>query len=132
MRILIVGSKNWTNYDELMRNITVAIEDITQRNPDDNKIVFVHTGIAGAENMVTEYIGKVERYMKQKGFSVKEELVRNKYSGNAMDKVTSDYDMISSGVDCALVFIRQSCKRSEYCLRLIKELDIPVKLVKEN
>jgi hypothetical protein len=37
-------------------------------------IVFVHRGLAGAETMVTEYIGKVERYMKQKGYSLKEEL----------------------------------------------------------
>lgn len=132
MRILIVGSKNWINYDELIRNVTVVIEDLTHKNPDDNKIVFVHTGISGAENMITEYIGKIEKYMKQKGFSVKEELVRNKYSGSSMDKVTSDYDMISSNIDYALVFIRQSCKRSEYCLRLIKEMSIPVKLIKEK
>jgi hypothetical protein len=132
MRILVVGSKNWINYEEVMRNITVAIEDVTFKNPEDNKIVFVHTGSAGAENMVTEYVGKVERYMRQKGFSVKEELVRSKYSGNATDKVTSDYDMISSGIDYALVFIRSSCKRSEYCIRLLKEMDVPTKVIRQS
>lgn len=44
MRILIVGSRNWTNYNEFMRNMTVAIEDASIFNPEDKKIVFVHTG----------------------------------------------------------------------------------------
>jgi hypothetical protein len=132
MRILIVGSKNWTNYNEFMRNVTVAIEDASIFDPEDNKIVFVHTGSQGAENMTTEYVGKIEKFMKQKGYSVKEELFKKKYSGNSVDRITADYDMITSGIDSALVFIRASDRRAEYCVRLLKEHAIPVKVIKEN
>lgn len=132
MRILVVGSKNWVNYNELMRNLTLAIEDASIFNPEDKKIVFVHTGAQGAENMTTEYVGKVERFMRQKGYSVKEELFRKKYSGDKIDKITSDYDMITSGIDSALVFIKDSCRRSEYCTRILREFNIPTKVVKEK
>ena len=48
-----------------------------------------------------------------------------------MDKITSDYDMITSGIDAALVFIRSSDRRAEYCTRILKEFDIPTKIIKE-
>lgn len=133
MRILVVGSRNWVNYNELMRNLTLAIEDAAaEADPDDNKIIFVHTGSQGAENMTTEYVGKVEKFMRQKGYSVKEELFRKRYSGNNVDRITSDYDMITSGIDSALVFIKDSCRRSEYCARILKEFDIPTRIIKEK
>ena len=131
MKILIVGSKNWINYNEFIRNVTIAIEDAANDFPDDKRIVFVHTGTQGAENMTSEYVGKVEKFMRQKGYTVKEELFRKKYSGNNVDKITSDYDMITSGIDAALVFIRSSDRRAEYCTRILKEFDIPTKIIKE-
>jgi hypothetical protein len=72
MRVLVVGSTNWKNYNEVMRNMTLEIEDIAAQDLEDKKIVFVHTGLRGAENMVTEYLGKVEKFLRQKGYSVKE------------------------------------------------------------
>ena len=131
MKILIVGSKNWINYNEFIRNVTIAIEDAANDFPDDKRIVFVHTGTQGAENMTSEYVGKVEKFMRQKGYTVKEELFRKKYSGNNVDKITSDYDMNTSGIDAALVFIRSSDRRAEYCTRILKEFDIPTKIIKE-
>lgn len=132
MRILIVGSRNWVNYNEFMRNMTVAIEDASVKSPEDTKIVFVHTGQQGAENMVSEYVGKVDRYMKQKGYSVKEEIFRKKFSGEKIDRITADYDMITSGVDSVLVFVKDSCRRSEYCAKIAKEFGIPTKMIREK
>ena len=132
MRVLVVGSKNWNNYNEFIRNMTIVIEDISVLTPEEKKIVFVHTGLQGAENMVTEYVGKVDRFMKQKGYSVKEELVCSKYSGNKVDKITADYDMITSGIDSAIIFVKQSDRRADYCLRLLKEFDVPTKVIKDK
>lgn len=132
MRVLVVGSRNYTNYNEFVRNMTITIEDIAASEPEDRSIVFVHTGLQGAENMVTEYVGKVERFMKQKGWSIKEDIVRNKYSGNNVDKLTADYDMIASGFDFGLVFVKDSCRRSEYCGRLLKEFAVPTRIIKEK
>lgn len=132
MRVLVVGSRNYTNYNEFMRNITIMIEDIAASEPEEKRIVFVHTGQQGAENMTTEYVGKVEKYMKQKGWAIKEELFKKKYSGNNVDRLTADYDMITSGIDNAIIFVKDSCRRSEYCIRILKELNIPTVVIKER
>lgn len=132
MRILVIGSKNWKSYSEVMRNLTVTIEDIHHYYPDTKAITFVHTGLYGAENMVTEYIGKVEKFMKQKGFAVKEQLFRlPKGQFDLSSKVARDYDMINSGINLALVFTDGSCKRSNSCVKILKELDIPTRVIKE-
>jgi hypothetical protein len=131
MRVLVVGSTNWKNYNEVMRNMTLEIEDIAVKDLEDKKIVFVHTGLRGAENMVTEYLGKVEKFLRQKGYSVKEELFRAKWNGNSLQKVTADYDMITSGIDHAMVFLVPGDKRAEYCIRILKEVGIATVLVKE-
>ena len=93
MKILVVGSPSWKNYNEIMRQMTLVIEDVTITAPEETRIVFLHTGLRGAENMVTEYLGKVEKFLRQKGYTVKEELFNKKLSGNALDKITGDYDM---------------------------------------
>lgn len=125
MRIFIAGSKDWFDYNEIMRNITVVIEDAAYTNPDDKRIVFVHRGLDGAENMVTEYIGKVEKYMKQKGYSIKEELIKHDPNG-----LKRDFDVISSGIDKAIIFKRGTCKRSDYCAKILSNLEIPTKIVR--
>ena len=132
MRILVIGSQGWRNYSEVMRNLTVTIEDIHHYYPENKSITFVHTGLRGAENMVTEYVGKVEKFMKQKGFLIKEQLFRlPKGEFNINSKINRDYDMMNSGINMALIFTDGGCKRSNACAKILKELDIPTRIIKE-
>lgn len=125
MKIFVAGSKDWVDYNEVMRNLTIVIEDATFANPDDKTIVFVHRGLFGAENMVTEYIGKIDKFMKQKGYSIKEELI--KPDPNSVKK---DFDIINSGIDKAIIFKRNNCKRSDYCAKILSALEIPTRMVR--
>ena len=131
MRVLVVGSKSWSDYLEVMRNLTVAIEDINHYYPEEKRIVFVHTAQKGAENMVTEYVGKVEKFMKQKGFSIKEEIIRRpRDKFDSASKIQRDYEMMTSDISYALVFNDGNCKRSEACAKILKELDVPHRVIK--
>lgn len=122
MRVLVFGSKNWVDYNELIRQLTVLIDDRRHFFPEDKEYTFVHTGIQGAENMVTEYIGKVEKFMKQKGYKIKEELVRDKSS-------YSNVSLIESEPDFVLIFGMSDRNRS--CLKLVEEFSIPHRFIKE-
>jgi hypothetical protein len=122
MKVLVFGSKNWVDYNELIRQITVLIDDRRHFFPEDKEYTFVHTGLQGAENMVTEYIGKVEKFMRQKGYKIKEELVRDKSS-------YSNVSLIESNPDFALIFGISDRNRS--CLKLIEEFNIPHRFIKE-
>ena len=76
MRVLIAGSRNWVDHNEIMRKMTVILDEWVSSNPSDRKITFVHTASSPAENMITEYIGKVERLICQKGSAIDQQLVR--------------------------------------------------------
>lgn len=116
MKVLVFGSKDWIDYNDLIRQVTLLIEDVKHLYPEDKEFIFVHKGIKGAENMITEYIGKTEKFLRQKGYSIKEEIVRDKTS-------YSDVTMIESSPGIALVF--GDCPRNRQCLKLLEALEVP-------
>ena len=122
MRVLVFGSKDYTDYNDLIRQITVLIDDRKHFYPEDTEYTFIHTGLKGAENMVTEYIGKTEKFLRQKGYRIKEELVRDKSS-------FSDVTLIESTPDFALVF--GESRRNSQCLNLLETFGVPHRHIKE-
>lgn len=122
MRVLVFGSKDWTDYNELIRQVTVLIDDRKHYYPDDKEYIFIHTGLRGAENMITEYIGKTEKFLRQKGYKIKEELIRDKSS-------FSDVTLIESNPDFALVF--GESPRNKQCLNLLESYSVPFRSIKD-
>lgn len=116
MRVLVFGSKDWQDYNDLIRQLTILIDDRKHFYPEDKEYVFVHTGLRGAENMVTEYIGKTEKFLRQKGYKIKEELIRDKSS-------FSDVTLIESIPDFALVF--GDSQRNRQCVKLLEAMGVP-------
>lgn len=122
MKVIVFGSKNYHDYNELIRQVTVLIDDRRHWHPEDKEHLFVHSGQKGAENMITEWIGKVEKFMRQKGYSIKEEIVKSKDS-------LSDLSIIEKGADFALLF--GTCQRNLVCARLLDEYAVPYRYVTE-
>jgi len=122
MKVLVFGSKEWTNYNDLIRQVTLLIEDNKFLYPDDKEYTFVHKGIKGAENMITEYIGKTEKFLRQKGYRIKEELIRDKSS-------LSDVKMIESEPSIALVFGEST--RNRQCIKLMEAFGVPYRFFEE-
>ena len=116
MRALIFGDKEWTDYNDLIRQVTILLEDNKHHYPEDKEFIFVHKGQRGAENMITEYIGKVEKLIKQNGYKIKEELIRDKGS-------LSDLKMIESEPTIALIF--GDSPRNKQCMKLLDVYGIP-------
>jgi len=125
MRVLITGTKDWSDYNELIRNLSIVIEDWVKTKPEDKKITFVHTASTPIENMITEYIGKVESFFKQKGYGITEQLfIQPKKSE---DKISQkDFQMIESGIDMAVAFNKGKSRRVEHLLDIASEYGIPV------
>jgi ABC-type uncharacterized transport system involved in gliding motility auxiliary subunit len=122
MRVLVFGSKDYTDYNEFIRQMTVLIDDRKHWHPEDKEYTFIHKGLRGAENMVTEYIGKVEKLIRQNGYKIKEELVRDKSS-------FSDVTMIESTPDFALVF--GVSERNKSCIKLLEAYGVPYRSIKD-
>jgi hypothetical protein len=128
MRILVGGSRNWVDYNEIMRKMTVILDKWVSTNPNDKKITFVHTASTPAENMVTEYIGKVERLLKQKGYSIDEQLFRPKKISDS--SAVQMYDIASLNIDKAIFFVRDSCKKTTSLANISSAMEIPTEIVK--
>ena len=128
MRVLVGGSRNWVDYNEIMRKITVVLDEWVSTNPEDKKITFVHTASSPAENMVTEYIGKVERLLKQKGYKIGEQLFRPKKLSDS--STVQMYDLANLNIDRAVFFIRDSCKKTQSLANISSALEIPTDIVK--
>jgi hypothetical protein len=122
MRVLVFGSKDWNDYNELIRQVTVLIDDRKHFYPDDKEYIFIHTGLKGAENMITEYIGKTEKFLRQKGYKIKEELIRDKTS-------FSDVTLIESKPDFALIF--GDSARNKSCVKVLEAIEVPFRYLKD-
>ena len=122
MRALVFGTKDWTDYNDLIRQVTLLIEDNKVFYPEDKEFTFVHKGTRGAENMITEYIGKTERFLKQKGYKIKEEIIRDSSS-------FSDVTMIESSPSIALIFGESA--RNTSCIKILESYGIPYRYFKE-
>lgn len=120
MRVGIFGSKDWDNYSDVIRSLTVFIQESHEIGYEG--LMFVHTGSKGAENMITEYVGKTQKFLREKNFKIKEETKR------AESQVSRDIAVIESGIDFALIF-STGCKRTLACQRILKEYNIPFRVV---
>jgi hypothetical protein len=72
--------------------------------------------------MITEYIGKTEKFLRQKGYKIKEELIRDKAS-------FSDVTLIESVPDFALVF--GDSARNKSCVKLLEAINVPHRYIKD-
>jgi hypothetical protein len=120
MRVGIFGSKDWGNYPDIMRTLTVFIQEAHELGHD--QIIFVHPAGRGAENMITEYVGKTQKFLREKNFRIKEEIIRGE------NQILKDMNIIESGLDFALIF-STGCKRTIACKRIVKEYNIPFQMV---
>lgn len=129
MRVLVAGSRNWVDYNEIMRKMTVVLDEWVSSNPETRRITFVHTASSPAENMITEYIGKVEKLVRQKGYSIDEQLIRPKYGEQWQGRISID-DISNLNVDKSIMFIRDSCKKTQNIANITSAMGIPTDIVK--
>jgi hypothetical protein len=110
-----------------MRKMTIEIEDWRISNPEDTKMVVMHIGTRnGVEDMISEYVGKIENLLRQKGIQISEKILRFS-SPKISDK---DFQMLNDGVDKVVIFQKGSCQRSINAARIAEAVGIPMTIVK--
>jgi hypothetical protein len=132
MKIIVIGSKNWTNYEELMRKMTVVVYDWVRSNPEDKVLTVLHTGSRGAEDMISDYVIRIRKLSKQNGYTIKEKIYSIKNYPEEFGFMDRDRDMIENGgAEKALVFIKDSCKRSTGFAKLASAYGIETEIIRE-
>lgn len=127
MKLVVIGSKDWDDYNTLMRKMTIEIEDWRLASPEDTKLSVMHIGTrTGVEDMISEYVGKIEDLLRQKGIQISERIMRFS-SPKISDK---DFEMLNDGVDKVIIFQKGSCIRSINAARIAEAVGIPTTIVK--
>lgn len=129
MRVFVAGSRNWVDYNEIMRKMTVILDEWVSSDPSDKKITFIHTASSPAENMVTEYIGKVEKLIRQKDYSISEQIIRPRRGEQWQGRISID-DISELNLDRSVMFIRDSCKKTQSIASMTSAMGIPTDIVK--
>ena len=120
MKVGVFGSRDWESYPDIIRNLTLFIQNAHELGHEG--ILFVHSGSRGAENMITEYVGKTQKFLREKNFKIKEEIFRGD------SQIVRDMGVMESGLDFALIF-STGCKRTGACKKILKEYQIPHELI---
>lgn len=121
MRVAVFGSYDWNDYNDFIREITLFIQDA--HDAGHTGISFVHAAKHGAENMVTEYVGKTQKFLRQKNFKIKEEVF-------AKRSKISNVEIIESGIEYALIFSTND-KRTYRSKQLLQAYNIPFKVIEK-
>jgi hypothetical protein len=124
MNIAVVGSKDWIDYNTVIRTLTVEVQDWKQDFPEDTTLTFWHSGAEGAERMVAEWVGKVEDLAKQNNNIIKDKVFFNYKNPSKFD------ELLNSGtIHKALVFSRGDDRRATTFAQVAKDSGIPVKVI---
>lgn len=120
MRILITGSRKWTDYDTIHKAIGEAW--LTFGRP--HEVYVVHGKAKGAD-----YLAGVAA--KRMGFAVEEHPADWGKFGNSAGYVRNK-EMVDAGADVCLAFIRNNSKGATMCADLAGKAGIPVHIWRED
>lgn len=67
-KILVTGSRVYSDYPTVMRAVAIAIYDLSQKGAKD--ITIMHGNAPGADRLVVEFINKEEKTLAQHGVRV--------------------------------------------------------------
>lgn len=108
MRILVTGSREFNDYNVVMRGLTVAIEHLIFANPDDKEIVIVHGGAKGADALASDFVMRSALFMTGKGYRLRQETHKADWNthGRAAGPIRNQA-MVDLGADICVAFIKR-------------------------
>lgn len=128
MRILVTGSRNMTDYSKMVIAMTSALETLYREYPDNNEFIVVHGGATGADTLAGDFVSQAKSYLKNKGYTVKEEVHPadwdlGKYAGPIRNQ-----RMVDLGADICLAFPSADSRGTKDCIRRATRASIPVEI----
>lgn len=129
MRILVTGSRDFSDYNIVMRGLSVAIETLVERNPGVTEIVVVHGAARGADEMAGNFVRHARAFMKGQGINLIEERHPAEWDkfGKAAGPVRNQ-KMVDLGADiCVAFFTNKSTSRGTlHCSNAARKAGIEV------
>ncbi len=116
MRVLITGSRTWTNVVVIRR----ALRQVEEENPNETGFIAVHGDARGAD-------GLVDFVASQFGWLIERHLADWDAHGKAAGPIRNQ-QMVDLGADLCLAFIRNNSRGATQCAAAAEEAGIPVRV----
>ena len=121
MRILITGSRDWTDHETIGN--AIALQYLASNCPNPQAVTVVHGGAKGADYLAATLA-------KRQGFKVELHKARWDEFGKAAGYLRNK-EMVEAGADVCLAFIRNESKGATMCAKLAKDAGIPTHIWRE-
>jgi hypothetical protein len=109
--ILCTGSRTYSNYNEVARQLSIAISDLVELGYKRIKVRHgnnVYKDKPSADGLVVEFINKIRPSMRSRGVDVDLDPVNPDWDthGRAAGPIRN-HDMVDAGLDIGLVFMNK-------------------------
>lgn len=129
MRILITGSRDFPDYNTVMRGLSVAIEDLSVIDPNDRDIIIVHGAATGADTMAGDFVRHARAFLSGIGYTIREERHPAEWDkfGKAAGPIRNQA-MVDLGADICVAFFKVGAlnKGTKHCSGAAKKAGIRV------
>lgn len=129
MRVLVTGSREWTDQEALW----AALDEAFDAAPRTEIFMVVHGGARGADRMAMAWVrgkrrdGDLRIFHEMHVPQWRQGGVFIPSAGHQRNK-----RMLESGVDLVLAFIRNNSAGTAGCIRQARKMDLPVKIHRTN
>lgn len=131
-RILVTGSRLWTNEAKVSYELGVAAGELLRNEPVDNPlypqgIVVVHGGASGVDTMADQIARTYGMQVEVHPAEWRPYGIYNPQAGRFRNQ-----KMVNAGADVCLAFIRQNSAGATHCAQAAEAAGIPVRYFREN
>lgn len=127
MKILVTGSRHWKDYDTISRGLTVAIETLIAKFPEDKNIVLIHGAAPGADSLAAKFMTNATKFLASKGYHVTIDAHPadwDKYR-NAAGPIRNR-EMVELKPDICVAFVAPDSKGTVGCMKMCTEAGIEI------
>lgn len=121
LRILVTGSRTWTDREAVHHSLTTAVRELTF----DGEIIVVHGGARGADTFAAEWASA-----RLEARAERHDADWQLWGKRAGMKRNSE--MVALGADLCLAFIRDNSPGASHCAELARKAGIPTITVRPN
>lgn len=121
-RILITGSRTWTNMQVMRNELVRAYRELNDGGP----MILVHGGAAGADTMAGQIWQSARLPVEVHEAQWKTNGVFFSGAGRYRNQ-----KMVDLGADLCLAFIKNNSRGASHCAQLAEDAGIPVRIFRE-
>jgi hypothetical protein len=124
MRVLVTGSRDWSDGKTLHHALTYTYLDWKESRPGNEDFVVVHGAARGADTLAGTWVGTIGRM--DSHIKVEEHPADWARYGNVAGHKRNQ-EMLDTGIDLVLAFQVDKSPGTKGCVKMAKRMDIPVK-----